>query len=410
MILRSLRESESLPYVSSMIPYGRQKIDEADVHAVIEALRSDFLTCGQRVEAFEEAFADMCGARYAVSCSNGTAALHLAMLAAGIGQNDKVVTTPITFLASANAAEYVGADVWFSDVESAAATLDATAVKENWEEGTKAIVAVDYAGHPANHERLSEVAREKGAVLIEDACHAIGGGISSGGQDYRIGSLPWVDMATFSFHPVKTMTTGEGGMVVTDNAQFAERARLYRNHGMIRSPKDFTAFGNSKLLEEVGPWAYEMEELGFNYRLTDLQCALGLSQLKKLDGFISRRAEIVGRYNELFASVEALDTPKIADWIDGNSRISWHLYQVRIDFQALGKPRSQVMAELRDKGVGTQVHYIPVSEQPYYKNKREYVLPEAWAFYDSTLSLPLYPDMSDSDIETVVAAVKEVIQ
>ncbi|NRB72730.1 MAG: UDP-4-amino-4,6-dideoxy-N-acetyl-beta-L-altrosamine transaminase [Verrucomicrobiales bacterium] len=391
-----------------MIPYGKQSISEEDVEAVAEVLRSDYLTCGPRVEAFENAFAEMCGAEFAVACSNGTAALHLAMLATGVGEGDRVITTPITFLASANAGRYVGAEVDFCDIEPETATLGAAFLEDSWRDETNAVVGVDYAGHPADFEAISKVASERGAVVIEDACHAVGGRWKKADEEYRVGSLPWVDAATFSFHPVKTLTTGEGGMVTTNNPEIAERARLLRSHGMVRKPDKFQLFGTSGALSEVGDWAYEMQELGFNYRLTDLQCALGISQLKRLPEFIERRQQVVSKYNEAFAELELLKTPSIGPWIGDENELSWHLYPVRVDFKSLGKSKKQFAAELREKGIGSQVHYIPVSEQPYYRSEGVH-FPNANSFYDSVISLPLFPSMTDSDSSLVCEAVSDLL-
>ncbi len=356
--------------------------------------------------------ADYCGVKHAVACSNGTAALHLAMLAAGVGPGDRVVTSPITFLASANAGAFVGAEIEFCDVEPDAATLDADSLEQNWVDGTRAVVAVDYAGHPADHERIGRIAHAKGAIVIEDACHAVGGSLrGSDGTVHRIGGLPWVDMATFSFHPVKTMTTGEGGMVTTNRDDLAERLRLFRNHGLVRERDKFVAFGKPGALEEVGPWAYEMHELGYNYRLTDFQCALGLSQLKKLDGFVKRRAEIAACYDEAFGDLPGVGIPRIAEWHSREVPTSWHLYPVRLGRECrMG--RGDLSRNLAENGVGSQVHYIPVNRQPFYRGLAGGVkeLPVADRFYSECLSLPLYPEMGASDVgkvcETVVRSLK----
>lgn len=413
-ILPFSRGSEAdLTRVASMIPYGRQTIDEDDIAAVVEALSSDFLTTGPRVEAFEQAFAESCGAKHAVACANGTAALHLAMLAAGVGEGDRIVTSPNTFLASANAGAFVGAEVDFCDVEPVAATLDAGALEEQWREGIRAVVAVDYAGHPADHERIGALAHARGAVLIADACHSVGGTLcSAGGIPHRIGGLPWVDLTAFSFHPVKTMTTGEGGMVTTQRDDLAEKLRLFRNHGLVRDPARFQAFGKPGPLAEAGPWSYEMQVLGYNYRLTDFQCALGLSQLRKLDAFVARREAIVATYNEAFAGLPGVATPGLASWQTRSPVTAWHLYVLRIDFEVLGRSRTQVVADLAARGVGTQMHYIPVHLQPYYRQGdrgNAASLPVAEAFYQRCLSLPLWPGMTDGQVDEVCRSVKAVL-
>jgi UDP-4-amino-4,6-dideoxy-N-acetyl-beta-L-altrosamine transaminase len=396
-----------------MLPYGKQTIDDDDIAAVIAALKSDFLTTGPEVEAFEEEFAAMVGAKHAVAVCNATAALHLAMLVAEIGEGDRVVTSPNTFLSSANCAAFVGATPDFSDIDSTTYNLCPIALKQNWQQDTKAVVAVAYAGQSPNMPEIAHVARSHSAIVIEDGCHGVGGGFSYEGKNYKIGGHPWADMTTFSFHPVKTMTTGEGGMLVTDNAEYAEKARMLRGHGMTRDIASFKGLGSDEgPLAEQGPWMYEMQELGYNYRITDMQCALGRSQLRKLPGFIDRRRQIVARYNEAFAQLPWLSCPKV---LSETSRqlISWHLYSVEIDFKALGKSRTDVMKELRAQGVGTQVLYIPVYLQPWYRDTYGYSVgkcPNAEAYYEKALSLPLFPRMSDADVGTVVRCVKQLAQ
>ena len=278
----------------NFIPYGRQAVDEDDIAAVAAALRSDFLTSGPQVEAFEVEFAAMVGAQHAVAVCNATAALHLAMLVAGIGRGDRVVTSPNTFLASANCAAFVGATPDFSDIDPVSYNLDPLSLDATWKADTRAVVAVDYAGQAANMPAIAQVARKHGALVIEDACHGAGGGFVHDGKVWKLGGHPWSDVTVFSFHPVKTMTTGEGGMFVTNDGEFARKARLLRAHGMERDQSRFVEFGSmGSQLSEVGAWSYEMQQLGYNYRITDLQCALGRSQLKKLPRFIKRRQEIV---------------------------------------------------------------------------------------------------------------------
>lgn len=400
-----------------ILPYGRQNIDENDIAAVVRALRSDFLTCGPEVEAFENEFAGFVGARHAVAVANATDALHLAMRVTDMGPGDRVVTSPNTFLASANCAAFVGAIPDFSDIESTGYNLDPEKLESGWKPDTKAVVAVAYAGQPANMPEIARIARSHGAVIIEDACHGTGGGFSQDGKNWKLGAHPWADITTFSFHPVKTLTTGEGGMLVTDNDEYARRARLLRAHGIERNTSRFEGFGSdATAFTETGSWVYEMQELGYNHRITDLQCALGRSQLAKLDSFIDRRLEIVGRYNEALAELPWLTTPALSPWLLANNiradhRISWHLYTVQIDFATLGKTRSEVMAELRSKGVGTQVLYIPVHLQPWYRKTYGYSIgkcPQAEAYYKAALSLPLYPGLTNENLDTVIRAVKEL--
>lgn len=400
-----------------ILPYGRQNIDENDIAAVVRALRSDFLTCGPEVEAFENEFAGFVGARHAVAVANATDALHLAMRVTDMGPGDRVVTSPNTFLASANCAAFVGAIPDFSDIESTGYNLDPEKLESGWKPDTKAVVAVAYAGQPANMPEIARIARSHGAVIIEDACHGTGGGFYQDGKNWKLGGHPWADITTFSFHPVKTLTTGEGGMLVTDNDEYARRARLLRAHGIERNNSRFEGFGSdAPAFTETGSWVYEMQELGYNHRITDLQCALGRSQLAKLDSFIDRRLEIVGRYNEALAELPWLTTPALSPWLLANNiradhRISWHLYTVQIDFATLGKTRSEVMAELRSKGVGTQVLYIPVHLQPWYRKTYGYGIgkcPQAEAYYKAALSLPLYPGLTNENLDTVIRAVKEL--
>jgi perosamine synthetase len=413
-----------------MIPYGRQSISEEDIAAVNRALRSDFLTCGPEVEGFENEFAALVGAKHAVAVCNATAALHLAMKVLGIGAGDRVVTSPNTFLASANAAAYVGATPDFSDIDPIFFTLDPTRLEANWQTDTKAVVAVDYAGVPCDMPEIARIARSRGAYVIEDACHGIGGGFSADGKRWKLGGHPWADITTFSFHPVKTMTTGEGGVLVTDNDEWAAKARLLRTHGVTRNPADFIGLSDSKSLishlpdpslAERGPWYYEMQGLGYNYRITDLQCALGRSQLRQLPAFIHRRQEIVACYNAAFADLDWLQVPSLAtrrqrpatdsDFAFELSDLSLHLYTVLIDFARLGKTRTEVMQELREKGVGSQVLYIPVYLQPWYRRTFGYApgkCPTAESFYAQTLSLPLYPAMTDAGVEQVVVAVENL--
>lgn len=405
-----------------MLPYGRQSIDDDDIAAVVRALRSDFLTCGPEVEHFEAEFASVVGAKHAVAVGNATEALHLAMLVAGIGSGDRVVTSPNTFLASANCAAFVGATPDFSDIDPLSYNLCPGALAGNWKPNTKAVVAVDYAGQPANMPEISRIARQHGAVVIEDACHAVGGSFCHLGREWTVGGHPWADLTTFSFHPVKTMTTGEGGMLVTNNLEYAHRARLLRTHGMERDPSRFLGLGtDAASFSERGPWVYEMQALGYNYRITDLQCALGRSQLRKLSAFIDRRREIVAAYNKAFADIPWLEPPVLAEWLQTEPhspasrstpqlphRISWHLYTVQIDFPATGMSRTDAMRRLREQGVGSQVLYIPVHLQPWYRNTYGYLpgkCPVAERYYTRALSLPLYPAMTDADVAGVIDAV-----
>lgn len=396
-----------------MIPYGKQYLDSQDIAAVVRVLNSDYLTTGPEVERFEHEFAQSVGAKFAVAVSSGTAALHLAMLAANIGEGDRVLTSPNTFLASANASAFVGATPDFVDIDPQNGNMDPSCLADSWKDDVRAIVAVDYAGRPCNMPAIAAVAREHGAVVIEDGCHALGSRFYSDGSEYCVGGHPWADMTTFSFHPVKTMTTGEGGMLVTDNEKYAERARLLRSHGMVRDPEKMTRFGVGDG-PELGPWVYEMQDLGYNYRITDIQCALGRSQLSKLDSFADRRREIVDRYNEAFESIPFLTTPKIS--LDESSAkfsidkelLSWHLYTLRIDFAMIGMGRADFMNTLRREGIGSQVLYIPVYWQPWYRDTFGHakgMCPNAEKHYEEALSLPLYYGLQDAEVDRVIEAV-----
>ena len=394
-----------------MIPYGRQSISDEDVEAVLDALRSDFLTCGPRVDEFEKAFAESVGAKHAIAVCNATAALHLAMLTAGIGKGDRVITSPNTFLSSANCAAFVGATPDFCDIDPITYTMDAESLRDGWFDDVKAVIPVAYAGQSANMKSIASIARGNGAVVIEDASHGTGGGFIQDNKSWKQGGHPWADMTVFSFHPVKTLTTGEGGMLVTDNDEYAAKARLLRSHGMTRDADSFQELGsNDASLLEKGPWYYEMQHLGYNFRITDIQCALGLSQLNRLPDFVARRREIAAQYNAAFADLSWLNIPGVHDERD-RDEISWHLYTVQVDFEQLNKTRTDVMLELRGQGVETQVLYIPVYLQPWYRQNYGYKAgkcPNAEAYYAKALSLPMYPALTDTDIDQVIEKVKNL--
>ncbi len=371
-----------------MIPYGRHWIEEEDIRAVTEVLRGDWLTQGPRVEEFERRVADRCGARHAVAFSSGTAALHAAVFAAGAGPGTEIMTSPLSFAASANCALFQGAVPRFADVEKGGFNLDPGEVEKRWSERTKAVIPVDFAGHPADLDRFRDIAHAKGGLVIQDASHSLGGeykGRPVGAQS---------DITTFSFHPVKAITTGEGGMAVTQSPELFERLRRFRTHGVVRPASRDS-------------WFYEMVDLGYNYRLTDFQSALGISQLARLEAFLERRRSIAAAFDAAFKSCRRL-TP-LAPSRDVKS--AYHLYVVQIDFDELGKDRAQVMEELKQKGVGSQVHYIPIHFHPYYRRlfgQEHY--PEAEKFYAKALSLPLYPKLTEEEVGRVIRAVKEVVE
>lgn len=380
------------------LPYGRQTIEDDDIAAVAAALRGDFLTTGPTVEAFETAFREVVGAAHAVACSNGTAALHMTMLAAGFGPGDVCIVPSITFLATANCAAYVGADVVFADVDPDSGLMTpktlAEALGRSKGRRVRAVLPVHLRGDVCDLPALAALAGEAGAVLIEDAPHALGSTLKVGNRVERVGDCAYSAMSTFSFHPVKTIATGEGGMVTTNDAGLAARLRLARSHGMTRTPG-------------TDPWLYEMAEPGFNYRLPDINCALGLSQLAKLPRFIARRQALAHAYETALAPLAPLVRPAARP--EGSDPVL-HLMTVLIDFAAAGKTRRKVVDGLAQRGIGSQVHYIPVHSQPYWVAKNGALdLPGASAWYDRCLSLPLYPSMDDGDVARVVDALAEVL-
>jgi len=362
------------------IPYGRQTIDDADIAAVIDVLRSDYLTTGPKVAEFEAVVAEYCGAEHGVAVSSGTAALHCCMHALGIGPEDEVIVPPITFAATANSVLYQGGVPVFVDVDPDTLLLNPELVESRITSRTKAVVAVDYAGHPCDWDALREVADRHGISLVADACHASGAEY----KGRKTGTL--ADLTVFSFHPVKHIATGEGGMVVTNDPALAERIRTFRGHGIT---SDFRS------REEAGAWHYEMVDLGFNYRLTDIQSALGISQMRKLDSFLARRREIADIYGRAFA-----DTPVMPLEIRENRSHAYHLYVVRVP------ERDRVFAALREAGIGVNVHYIPVHLHPYYRENLgtgEGLCPVAEDAYREILSLPMFPAMIDEDVDMVIS-------
>jgi UDP-4-amino-4,6-dideoxy-N-acetyl-beta-L-altrosamine transaminase len=376
------------------LPYGRQTIDDDDIAAVTAALTSDFLTTGPAVSAFERAFADKVGAAHAVSCFNATVGLHMAMLGLDIGPGDIVVVPSTTFLSTANCVRMCGADILFADVDPQSGLITEQTLRDAaaraGDSRISAVIPVHLRGAVVDMPSIACVAKELDAAVVEDAAHAVGSVAPWG----PIGNCAHSDMAVFSFHPVKTMTTGEGGMVTTNDAVLAARLASLRSHAMTRPAG-------------ADPWIYEAAELGFNYRLPDLNCALGLSQLRKLDSFVDRRATLSRRYDALFAPyADRIGLPAAGAELGPAT----HLYSVLIDFDARGVSRREVIERLREAGIGTQVHYIPVHTQPYYRQLYPVAdLPGAQAWYARTLSLPLFPAMADDDPERVVEALLRVL-
>ncbi len=396
-----------------MIPYGRQSIDDDDIAAVVEVLRGDMLTGGPAVVRFEAALAKAVEAPHAIACSNGTAALHLAVLALGFGPGDVIVVPTLTFLATANVVRMVGAEVLFADVDPNSGLLTPQTLQDTLTEfsgkGTvRAVIPVHLNGQSCAMPEIAAIAAENDLIVIEDACHALGGAQVDDGRRAAVGATAWSSMACFSFHPVKAIAMGEGGAVTTRDPDLARRIMQLRNHGMTRNPSDFTqqeqAFDEDA---QANPWYYEMPDVGFNYRACDLQCALGDSQLRKLPAFLDRRRALASRYDELLTGRRnsLRPVPRAASENDG-----WHLYPVLIDFAGLGISRAEVMGRLQKAGIGTQVHYIPVHRQPYYRALYpELKLPGADAYYERCLSLPLFPSMSDEDVDKVVNALCDVL-
>lgn len=371
------------------IPYGRQSIDEEDIQAVVDVLRSDYLTTGPKVAEFEQKVADYVGAKYAVAVSNGTAALHIACLAAGISAGDEVITTPITFAASSNCVLYCGGIPVFADIDADTYNISPQEIEHKITDKTKAIIPVHYTGQPCDMDAIMEIARKNNLLVIEDAAHALGASY----KEKRIGSIS--DMTCFSFHPVKPITTGEGGMVVTNDEQLYKKLVLFRSHGITRDEELLT--------ENQGSWYYQQLELGYNYRITDISCALGSSQMDKLDRFLERRREIAYQYNKAFKNVEGIKIPQqIADCNSG-----WHLYMI----QVMNKSRKEVFDELRATEIGVNVHYIPVYQHPYYQNHgySDCCCQNAEDFYERAISLPIYPVLTVKQQQYVIDKVIEIV-
>lgn len=370
------------------LPYGRQTIDEDDIKAVVEVLRSDYLTTGPKVERFEQMFSDRVGAQHAVAVSSGTAALHAAIFAAGIGPGDEVIVPPITFASTANCVVFQGGTPVFADVSPDTLLIDPSQVARKVTSRTKAIIAVDFAGQPCDYDALREIAEYHGLTLVADACHSLGGALHGN----PVGVL--ADLNAFSFHPVKHITTGEGGMITTNDADAARRIRSFRNHGIATDHRERA---------RAGSHFYEMVDLGYNYRLSDLQCALGITQLGKLQRFVDRRREIAASYD---SALSGFDWAFPLHTREG-AHHAYHLYVARIESTTLGCSRDQALTALRTSGFGVNVHYIPVHLHPYYRGRYGTVpglCPEAERAYEEILSLPIFPMMSDGDVQSVIDA------
>ena len=376
--------------MNKTIPYSRQHIDQKDIDSVVKVLKSDWITQGPTIEKFERTVAKFVGNKHAVAVSSGTAALHAACFAAGIEPEDEVLVPTLTFAASANCVLYLRAKPVLVDINYETGNIDLNEIRKKITQKTKAIIAVDFAGHPADWDKLKKLARKYNLILIDDAAHALG-------SQYRgkmIGSI--ADLTCFSFHPVKTITTGEGGMVITNNKNYYRRLLRFRHHGIIKKPK-------------VGGWFYEMIDLGFNMRMTDIQAALGLSQLSKIQEFIKKRRSIVKFYNQQFAKLDYIKVPKEKDGVS----CAWHIYPARFNLSKIRKSKKQIYDFLKNEGLGVQVHYIPVHFHPYYQKSLKYkkgAFRNAEKFYEEEISLPLFPSMTNVQIDHVIKSIKKLLK
>lgn len=384
------------------IPYGRQIISQDDIQAVVGVLQSDWLTTGPAVEAFETAVVEYCGVRHAVAVNSATSALHIACMALGLQKGDFLWTTPNTFVASANCALYCGADVDFVDIDPQTYNMSVTALRQKLEVAKKqgrlpkVLIPVHFSGQPCEMCEIAALAKEYGFAVIEDASHAIGATY----EDSQIGDCRYSDMTVFSFHPVKIVTTAEGGMVTTQDTQLTERLRMYRSHGITRDSSKMTEASH-------GDWYYQQIDLGYNYRITDLQCALGTSQMKRIDNFLARRREIAATYDQELQGLPLI-LPKQLEGVQS----AWHLYVIQIDENKASKNRKEVFDFLRSKGIGVNVHYIPVHTQPYYQQKFGFQIgdfPVAEEYYSQAISLPMYAELSCEQQQQVISAVKEAL-
>ena len=382
------------PVRKTMLPYGHQWLDESDLQAVAEALKGDWITQGPTIDEFEQRVADYCGARYAVAVSSGTAALHAACAVAGISTGDEAITTPLTFAATANAVVYCGGKPVFADIRPDTLNIDPAEIEKRITPQTKAILPVDFTGHPADLDAIRDLAQTHHLLVIEDAAHALGAEY----KGHKVGGLS--DMTILSFHPVKHITTGEGGMILTNSETFYEKLKVFRHHGIVKDP--------DKLTRDEGPWYYEIQELGYNLRITDFQCALGLSQLSKLEHFVKRRREIAAQYTEAFSQLPEIITPAEADEV----KAVYHIYVIQLRTELLRVGRREIFEALRAENIGVNVHYVPVHYHPFYQRKFGYQrgdYPHTERYYQRAITLPIFPGMVEEDIDTVITAVNKVI-
>ncbi|MBU5441013.1 UDP-4-amino-4,6-dideoxy-N-acetyl-beta-L-altrosamine transaminase [Paenibacillus sp. MSJ-34] len=388
----AISHQRNSPIREKLLAYGQQWIDDDDIAAVVEVLRGDYITQGPKIHEFEQKIASYVGAKYAVAFCNGTAALHGACYTAGIEAGDEVITSPLTFLASSNCVLYQGGTPVFADINPNTYNIDPDEIAGKITELTKAIIAVDFAGQPAEMDRIQMLAKEHNLIVIEDAAHSLGASFGK----RKVGTL--ADMTMFSFHPVKHITTGEGGMIVTNREDLYKKLLLFRSHGVTKDP--------DRMVKDDGPWYYEMHELGYNYRMTDLQAALGISQMTKLENFVQRRREIAAQYNEAFSKLEGLVVP----FQHPEAESSWHLYMLRWLPERFTVDRRQIFQALQAENIGVHVHYIPVYLQPYYQRLgyEGGLCPKAEEYYESAITLPLFPKMSLQDVEDVINGVLKI--
>jgi perosamine synthetase len=381
------------PIRDSYLAYGKQSVDDTDIQAVVDVLKGDYLTTGPFVREFEDKVASYVGAKYAVAVSSGTAALHLACFAAGIKEGDEVIVSPMTFAASANAVLYCGGTPVFVDIDSQTYNIDPEKIEEKITAKTKAIIPVDFSGQSVDMDRIKEIADKHGLIIIEDAAHALGSEYKS----RKVGNQ--ADMVEFSFHPVKPITTAEGGIVTTNNEEFYNKMMVFRTHGITRDQE--------MLNENHGPWYYEQQFLGYNYRLTDVQSALGISQMSKIDEFIARRREIVKQYNDAFKNLKEIVRPFEAEF----SNSGWHIYVIKVKPELLTVTRKEIFKALQAENIGVNVHYLPVYLHPYYRGLGydKGLCPNAEDLYENMITLPLFPGMSNEDVKDVIDAVNKVI-
>ena len=380
------------------IPYGRQTLSRQDLNEIVKVLKSDWITQGPKIQEFEQALAEYCGAKYAVTVSSGTAALHLAVLVSGIKKREEIITSPITFLASANCILYCKGRPVFADIQKDTINIDPLQINDKVARNTRGVIPVHFAGRPCEISQIKKIADKNKLFIIEDACHALGAEYRIADKWMKIGNCKHSDMAVFSFHPVKTITTGEGGAITTNNEKLYESLMILRNHGITKDSAKFTNLYSSEFPKES--WYYEMQYLGFNYRITDMQSALGISQLKRIDIFLNRRREIASIYNRQISKIDEIELPAG----EKNSKSAWHLYIVRVrENRNRQLSRNKLFSYLRKSGIGVQLHYIPVYFQPYYYNLgyKKGLCPKAKEYYKSAISLPIYPALTDKDVKYV---------